>query len=41
LLPGCLIHTTCELVIMEFTDRIFHRKLDPQTKYNELIVKMR
>ena len=39
LLPGCLIHTTCELVILEMKDREFIRELDYQTSYKELLVK--
>ncbi len=39
LLEGCLIHTTCELVIGEISDLEFIRELDPQTNYMELKIK--
>lgn len=39
LLTGCLVHTTCELVIQEYKDRVFRRELDPQTSYKELAIK--
>lgn len=39
LLPGCFVHTTCELVILEMNGREFTRQLDPQTSYKELLVK--
>ncbi len=39
LLDGCLIHTTCELVIGELEDTIFTRELDSQTNYMELKIK--
>jgi uncharacterized protein len=39
LLDGCLIHTTCELVIGEIEDTIFSRELDPVTNYMELKIK--
>ena len=41
LLEGCLIHTTCELVILEQNLVEFTRPLDPQTGYPELEVKQR
>lgn len=36
LLDGCLIHTTCELVIAEIAHTTFTRELDPATHYQEL-----
>lgn len=38
LMPGCLIHTTAELVIGELEDVTFHRQLDEATGYGELTV---
>jgi len=39
LLEGCLIHTTCELVIVPVLNTIFSREPDPQTNYMELKIK--
>ncbi len=39
LLEGCLIHTTCELVIAELVQTKFNRVLDLQTNYMELKIK--
>ncbi len=39
LLEGCLIHTTCELVILEITNQSFLRSPDAKTGYNELVIK--
>jgi uncharacterized protein len=39
LLDGCLIHTTCELVIGEIENTTFSRDLDPVTHYMELKIK--
>lgn len=39
LLDGCLIHTTCEIVILENTNQSFLRHLDAKTGYNELVIK--
>jgi predicted DNA-binding protein with PD1-like motif len=39
MLDGCLIHTTCELVIGELADTQFMREIDPQTNYMELKIK--
>lgn len=36
LVHGCLIHTTCELVIGELTGIEFHRKEDPATGFKEI-----
>lgn len=38
LMEGCLIHTTCELVILEIKNQIFHRRSDVKTSYNELVI---
>lgn len=35
---GCLIHTTCELSVLENKDLEFSRRPDPETGYNELHV---
>ena len=39
LLDGCLIHTTCELVIGEILNTLFTRELDTVTNYMELKIK--
>ncbi len=39
LLDGCLIHTTCELVIAEISNTTFTRELDPVTNFRELKIK--
>ena len=39
LLGGCIIHTTCELVIGELLNTTFTRELDPATNYQELKTK--
>lgn len=36
---GCLINTTCELIINELDDYIFTREFDENTGYHELLVK--
>ncbi|HEX5261976.1 MAG TPA: PPC domain-containing DNA-binding protein [Phenylobacterium sp.] len=41
LVPGCIVHTTAELVIGEVLDVEFHRPLDSVTGYNELSVQPR
>jgi predicted DNA-binding protein with PD1-like motif len=38
LAAGCLIRTTCEIVLQEIDSVIFKREADPQTGYNELTV---
>lgn len=38
LLDGCVIHTTCELSLLENKDLEFSRELDPDTGYKELKV---
>lgn len=39
LMDGCLIYTTCELVILEIKNQIFQRLPDAKTGYNELDIK--
>lgn len=39
LMDGCLIYTTCEVVILEIKNQIFQRLADTQTGYKELLVK--
>jgi hypothetical protein len=41
LAPGCIVHTTAELVIGELEDVEFRRPLDPATGYGELSVEPR
>lgn len=36
---GTIIDTTCELVIYELTDYAFTREFDPETGYDELIIR--
>ncbi len=38
-LTGCLIHTTCEVVILESQQFYFQRHIDPQTTYRELVIR--
>lgn len=38
LLEGCVIHTTCELSVLENKDLEFSREEDPETGYQELKV---
>ena len=37
LCPGCIINTTCELIIAELPDIRYDMEEDPETGYNELI----
>ena len=37
LCPGCIINTTCELVIADLPDVLFDVEEDPETGYDELI----
>ena len=37
LCPGCIINTTCELVIAELPDVSISKEFDPETGYDELI----
>ena len=39
LVAGCIINTTCELVIGELEDCIYDVEFDEETGYNELVVK--
>ncbi len=41
LLDGCLVHTTCELVIQQYLDLEFHRQVDTSTGYKELSISER
>lgn len=38
LMPGCLVHTTLELVLGELVGLRFERLLDPGTGYPELVI---
>lgn len=40
LCEGCIINTTCELIIAEFPDIIIDVEDDPETGYDELIFKI-
>lgn len=40
-LPGCLVHTTAEVVIGELAGVAFTREHDPETGWNELVVRPR
>lgn len=37
LCPGCIINTTCELIIGELPGIVFQEEADPETGYDELI----
>jgi predicted DNA-binding protein with PD1-like motif len=37
LCPGCIINTTCELVIAELPDTAIEKEFDEETGYDELI----
>ena len=39
LVEGCIINTTCELVIVELEDCVYDVEFDAETGYDELIVK--
>lgn len=39
-MPGCLIHTTAEIVIGEVPNVVFQRQIDPQTRYRELVIEV-
>lgn len=41
LVPGCIINTTCELVIGEMEEYIYDVEFDEETGYDELIIKTR
>ena len=36
---GCLINTTCELIVLELDEYVFTREFDENTGYKELVVK--
>lgn len=36
---GCLIHTTCELIIGKIDEVTFSREYDPETGFKELVIK--
>ncbi len=36
LCEGCIINTTCELVLAEIPGTVIHREFDPETGYDEL-----
>jgi len=38
LLPGCLVYTTAEVVLIELSDMRFTRPIDLQTGYDELVI---
>lgn len=38
LVPGCLIYTTAEIVILEFPDEIYKREFAQDSGYDELVV---
>jgi predicted DNA-binding protein with PD1-like motif len=38
LMEGSLIYTTAEIVLGELAGIVFHRPIDPQTGYDELVV---
>ncbi|MGB4984473.1 MAG: PPC domain-containing DNA-binding protein [Erysipelotrichaceae bacterium] len=39
LVPGCLVNTTCELVVVDLGSCSFNRQFDSSTGYDELIIK--
>ena len=36
---GCIINTTCELIILELPNYTFTREMDDSTGYKELVIK--
>ena len=38
LMPGCIVHTTAEIVIGVATNLAFRRESDPATGYRELVI---
>lgn len=38
LVPGCLIYTTAEIVLLEFEDVVYKRELSQDSGYDELVV---
>lgn len=41
LMPGCVVYTTLEVVLLEARDVRFQRALDPRTGYRELVIEER
>ena len=39
MVPGCIVNTTCELVILAFDRYEFSKEFDQNTGYNELLIK--
>lgn len=39
--PGCIVHTTAEVVLGVLPDLIFGRQFDPQTGFDELVVEVK
>lgn len=39
LTDGCIINTTCELIILELPNYTFTREMDESTGYKELVIK--
>ena len=39
LCEGTLINTTCELVLLELSGVVFAKEFDPETGYNELLIR--
>ena len=39
MVAGCMINTTCELVIGELRDYVYDVEFDEETGYDELIIK--
>ena len=38
LMPGCLVNTTAEIVLLELDDYSFKREMDNETGYKELVI---
>ena len=38
LVQGCTIYTTCEIVILQFTDVVYQREFCPMSGYEELTI---
>lgn len=39
LVEGCIINTTCEVVLLQLDDVIFDAEDDPETGYDELVIR--
>ena len=39
--PGCIVHTTAEVVLGLLPDLVFGRQFDPQTGFDELVVEVK